>query len=79
MTDFDLDSFVYELDPLEKFSWGDSLPGSFSQGTYGEKGKVTTVYDARCYYCTDKFCDEYDVNGESMDSAKIKFQVDESI
>lgn len=74
LEDFDLDFIVEELDPLEKFTWKDSLPGEFKDGTYSGYGKTTAEYEARCYYCIDKFCSEGgDKNGESVGSAKLKF------
>lgn len=74
LRDYDLDIFVYELDPYEKFTWTDSLPGSFDQGSYDGAGKITALYEARCYYCVDASCEDYDENGESDDSIKVKVE-----
>ncbi len=76
LTDVGLDLFVYELDPGEKYEWDDSIPGSFEQGTYNGEGRVVVDYDARCYFCIDKFCDKYDKNGETKESVKIRFKAD---
>jgi len=78
LSDFDLDFIVDELDAGEKETFQESLPGSFKEGTYGGEGKVTANYDARCYYCTNAECEGtdggIDKDGESKDTAKIKFQ-----
>ena len=78
LNDFDLDFIVDELDSGQTEKFGESLPGSFKQGTYGGKGAVTAEYEARCYFCLNPECDGdeggIDKNGESKDTAKIKFQ-----
>ncbi|MEK6839449.1 MAG: hypothetical protein AABX72_00780, partial [Nanoarchaeota archaeon] len=76
--DYDLDFIIDELDPAQKEKFKESLPGSFKEGTYDGKGKVTVTYEARCYYCINPSCEGddggVDKNGESKDTAKVKFE-----
>ena len=80
LRDIDLDFIVDELDNSEEATYKESLPGSFKQGSYSGKGKVTASYEARCYYCINPECEGdnggVDKNGESVRTAKIRFKAD---